>query len=37
MLPKSSLAALLLAGVAQAQYLLNELSFGYDGKHVLPE
>ncbi|CAI4217574.1 unnamed protein product [Parascedosporium putredinis] len=34
MLPsKSSLAALLLAaGTAQAQYLINELSFGYDGK-----
>ncbi|PKS10162.1 hypothetical protein jhhlp_001912 [Lomentospora prolificans] len=30
---KSSLAALLLAaGAAQAQYLINELSFGYDGK-----
>jgi hypothetical protein len=30
---KSSLAALLLAaGAAQAQYLINELSFGYDGR-----
>lgn len=32
MIPAKSLAALLLAGAAQAQYLINELSFGYDGK-----
>ncbi|SPO04533.1 related to EMP47 Golgi membrane protein [Cephalotrichum gorgonifer] len=31
-LSKPSLAALLLAGVAQAQYLISELSFGYDGR-----
>lgn len=32
----ASLAVLLAAGLSQAQYLINELSFGYAGRSVAP-